>query len=60
MNHLIISNTVELTEKEMNFINGGSPIMDAFEWYYKTVGSFYRGIWDGLVGKEPIAQHQLK
>ena len=55
MNHLIISNTVELTEKEMNFINGGSPIMDAVEWYYKTVGSFYRGIWDGLVGNEPIA-----
>ena len=55
MNHLIISNTVELTVKEMNFINGGSPIMDAVEWYYKTVGSFYRGIWDGLAGNEPIA-----
>lgn len=55
MNQLIISNTVELTVIEMNVINGGSPIMDAVEWYYKTIGSFYRGIWDGLVGNEAIA-----
>lgn len=55
MNQLIISNTVELTVIELNDINGGSLILDAVEWYYKTVGSFYRGIWDGLVGNEAIA-----
>lgn len=31
-------------------INGGGPIREAVEWYYKTVGSFYRGIYDGLMG----------
>jgi len=55
MNHLNISNTVDLSVTEMNIINGGSIILDAVEWYYKTLGSFYRGIWDGLVGNEPIA-----
>ena len=55
MKHLIIFDTVELTSTEMSFINGGSPIIDAVEWYYKTIGSFYRGIWDGLTGKEAIA-----
>jgi hypothetical protein len=55
MNHLIISNCIDLSLSEMNLVNGGNPIGDAFEWYYKTVGSFYRGIWDGLTGNEPVA-----
>mgnify|MGYP001811748872 FL=1 len=32
---------------------GGGPIGEALEWYYKTMGSFYRGLWDGLTGAEP-------
>lgn len=32
---------------------GGGPITEALEWYYKTMGSFYRGVWDGLTGAEP-------
>lgn len=55
MDKLMITNCAVLSDSEMNLINGGSPIIDAVEWYYKTVGSFYRGIWDGLVGNEPIA-----
>lgn len=55
MDKLMITNCPVLSESEMNLINGGGPIIDAVEWYYKTVGSFYRGIWDGLVGNEPIA-----
>lgn len=55
MKNLVIFDTVEMTTTEMNLINGGSPILDAVEWYYKTLGSFYRGIWDGLAGNERIA-----
>ena len=55
MDNLIITNCAVLSDSEMNLINGGSPIVDAVEWYYKTLGSFYRGIWDGLAGNEPIA-----
>lgn len=55
MNQLIISNCIELRGPEMILVNGGNPISEAFEWYYKTVGSFYRGIWDGLTGSEPVA-----
>ena len=55
MDNLIITNCAVLSDSEMNLINGGSPIVDAVEWYYKTLGSFYRGIWDGLVGNEHIA-----
>ena len=35
-------------------VQGGGPILEGLEWYYKTVGSFYRGLWDGLTGAEPI------
>lgn len=55
MDKLMITNCATLSNSEMNLINGGSPIIDAVEWYYKTLGSFYRGIWDGLAGNEPIA-----
>ena len=43
----------ELHQKELHFVKGGGPIKDAVEWYYKSVGSFYRGIYDGLMGNEP-------
>ncbi len=43
-----------LSERELLEIQGGGPIKEALEWYYKTVGSFYRGFWDGLTGAEPI------
>ena len=44
----------ELSDSEMVHIHGGGgPISEALEWYYKTVGSFYRGLWDGLTGAEP-------
>ncbi len=55
MDNLMITNCAALSDSEMKLINGGSPIIDAVEWYYKTLGSFYRGIWDGLAGNEPIA-----
>ena len=32
---------------------GSGPLGEALEWYYKTMGSFYRGLWDGLTGQEP-------
>ena len=43
-----------LSDIEISSIHGGiGPIGEAIEWYYKTVGSFYRGLWDGLSGKDP-------
>jgi len=44
---------IELTELELIQTQGGfGPIGEALEWYYKTMGSFYRGVWDGLTGQE--------
>ncbi|MGI9530194.1 hypothetical protein [Lutimonas sp.] len=45
---------VELNQIDLAGINGGGPIKEAVKWYYLTVGSFYRGIYDGLLGNEPI------
>ncbi|UCE94492.1 MAG: hypothetical protein JSV73_04245 [Flavobacteriaceae bacterium] len=42
-----------LNSMELLMVQGGGPIKDAVEWYYKSVGSFYRGIYDGLMGLEP-------
>lgn len=45
---------VALSQSELSEIRGGGgPISEALEWYYKTMGSFYRGLWDGLTGAEP-------
>ena len=45
---------IELSRMELIAIQGGSgPITEAVEWYFKTLGSFYRGVWDGRVGNEP-------
>ena len=41
---------ISLTTKELLELKGGGPLREAAEWYYKTVGSFYRGIYDGLMG----------
>lgn len=48
-NGLIALSKTELVEVQ----GGGGPIGEALEWYYKTMGSFYRGLWDGLTGAEP-------
>jgi len=44
----------ELDPKEALSFKGGGPIIDAVEWYYKSVGSFYKGLYDGLMGNEPV------
>lgn len=45
---------IDLSKTELFEIQGGGgPISEALEWYYKTMGSFYRGLWDGLTGAEP-------
>jgi hypothetical protein len=45
---------IALSKTELIEIQGGAgPIGEALEWYYKTMGSFYRGLWDGLTGAEP-------
>ena len=54
MKELYSKNWTDLDSGELMVVQGGGPIKDAFEWYYKSVGSFYRGIYDGLMGKEPV------
>lgn len=43
---------VDLNSYEIADINGGvnGPIIDGLSWYYQTMGSFYHGLYDGLVG----------
>ena len=44
---------VELPVEQLQMTTAGSgPIREALEWYYKTMGSFYHGLWDGLTGQE--------
>ena len=51
---LIKNGFAALSKTELVEIQGGGgPIGEALEWYYKTMGSFYRGLWDGLTGAEP-------
>lgn len=45
----------ELTLTDYENVVGGGFIKDFFETYYKTVGSFYKGIYDGFMGNEKIA-----
>ena len=45
---------IELDHIEMLSLQGGGPIKDAVDGYYKTVGSVYRGIYDGLMGNQPL------
>ena len=55
MTNLTYSNCIELKQNELLVIQGGGPIKEAVKRYYLTVGSFYRGIYDGLMGNEPVA-----
>ena len=54
MMHIKPYDCKDLDEFQLASVRGGiGPIGEAVEWYYKTMGSFYRGLWDGLTGKEP-------
>ena len=53
MKNLSKIDCIELVPDELASLKGGGPIKEAVEWYYKSVGSFYRGIYDGLMGNEP-------
>ena len=46
---------IELSIQESKCINGGGPIVDGILDFYRTMGSFYKGLYDGLVGNEPAA-----
>ena len=53
LSELTRSGFIELSQTQMAQIHGGSgPSREALEWYYKTMGSFYHGLWDGLTGQE--------
>ena len=54
LDQFVDKDLVMLSETELTEVEGGGPIREGLEWYYKTVGSFYRGLWDGLTGAEPI------
>lgn len=54
MENISKMNCIHLDQNELLSLQGGGPIKEAVEWYYKTVGSFYRGIYDGLLGNEPL------
>jgi hypothetical protein len=54
MENISNMNCTQLDRNELVTFQGGGPIKEAVEWYYKTVGSFYRGIYDGLMGNEPL------
>jgi hypothetical protein len=43
----------KLSNSELITISAGGPIEDAFAWYFDTMGSYYHGLYDGLVGNEP-------
>jgi len=53
MNNLSHINLKQLEAHELLVFQGGGPIEDGLKWYYRTVGSFYRGVYDGLMGNEP-------
>ena len=54
MNKLNQAEVTELSHSELiDFQGGQGPLLDALEWYYKTMGSFYKGVWDGLTGQPP-------
>ena len=54
MENISYINCIELKQQDLINIHGGGPIKEAAKWYYLTVGSFYRGIYDGLMGNEPV------
>ena len=54
MKNLSYPNCIELKPMDLLEVQGGGPIKRAIQWYYLSVGSFYRGIYDGLSGNDPI------
>ena len=54
MESISTMNCIQLDSDKLLTLQGGGPLKEAAEWYYKTVGSFYRGIYDGLMGNEPL------
>jgi hypothetical protein len=42
----------ELEVSDLYDINGGGPIRETISWYYQTMGSFFHGLYDGLVGND--------
>ncbi len=54
MKNLSYYENMELHQTDLVQFQGGGPIKEAAKWYYMTVGSFYRGIYDGLVGNESV------
>ncbi len=55
MKNLTYPNCIELNPMDLLEIQGGGPLKEVAKWYYLSVGSFYRGIYDGLMGNDPIA-----
>ena len=55
MKDISYQSCIELNQQDLLDIHGGGPIKEAVKWYYLTVGSFYRGIYDGLMGNDPVA-----
>lgn len=53
MKKIVNFNVTELNFDESLKIEGGGPIIDGLSWYFQTLGSFYRGVWDGLAGNQP-------
>ena len=53
MKNIAIFHCIDMKGNELWETSGGGPIRDAVKWYYMTVGSFYHGIYDGLMGNEP-------
>ena len=54
MKNVSYLNCIELKQQDLLNIHGGGPIKEAVKWYYLTVGSFYRGIYDCLTGKDAV------
>jgi hypothetical protein len=40
------------TQKLVN-VSAGGPIADVFALHFDTIGSFYHGLFNGLVGNKP-------
>lgn len=46
-----LNSVSELSTEEKIEISAGGPIADALSHAIKTIGSYYRGFWDGVNGK---------
>ncbi len=41
----------ELSLEEQRQVNGGGIVVDAIKTFYHTLGSFHKGLLDGLLGR---------